>query len=137
MYDEISTLMLTYIHAYARTYVCIQFVLSHDLKSSDGLLMYLIWAVHTYIQTYIQIDIHTSGSVMPKQDLILPSSRGSSHCLFCDSVPYFINTSMLPVSGALQLNTCKTHSMVCHHYHSTISKCLRDNVCGHDGRWHK
>lgn len=45
----------------------------------------------------------TSGSVMRKADLILPSRRGSSHVRFCFSVPYLAMTSMLPVSGAAQL----------------------------------
>ena len=29
-----------------------------------------------------------SGSVMAKQDCILPLTSGSSHCFFCSSVPY-------------------------------------------------
>ena len=32
-------------------------------------------------------------------------SSGSSHCSFWASVPYFSSTSMLPVSGALELKT--------------------------------
>ncbi len=45
----------------------------------------------------------TSGSVMAKPDRIVPSSRGSSHCCFCSSVPNRWMVSMLPVSGAWQL----------------------------------
>ena len=45
----------------------------------------------------------TSGSVMQKALRISARSRGSSHCFFCSSVPYFNSTSMLPVSGALEL----------------------------------
>ena len=47
----------------------------------------------------------TPGSVIVNADRICPSSRGSSHSAFCASVPYFSSTSMLPVSGALQLKT--------------------------------
>ena len=50
-------------------------------------------------------DEATSGSVMQNADRIVPSSNGSSHCFFCSSLPYRSRTSMLPVSGALQLNT--------------------------------
>src|SRR5207249_231559 len=50
-------------------------------------------------------DDATLGSVIAKADRILPSSRGSSHCFFCSGVPYRSSTSMLPVSGAEQLNT--------------------------------
>src|SRR5699024_11822571 len=47
----------------------------------------------------------TSGSVIEKQERISPARRGSSHCFLCSSVPYRANTSIFPVSGALQLNT--------------------------------
>ena len=47
----------------------------------------------------------TAGSVIPKHDLISPASSGVSHRCFCSSVPYLTRTSMLPVSGAEQLNT--------------------------------
>src|SRR5699024_1657088 len=47
----------------------------------------------------------TSGSVMEKHDLISPANSGSSHSFFCFSDPYRSKTSMLPVSGALQLKT--------------------------------
>ena len=45
----------------------------------------------------------TSGSVMAKQDRISPSSSGWSHRSFCSAVPNMVSTSMLPVSGAEQL----------------------------------
>ena len=45
----------------------------------------------------------TSGSVMAKAERISPASSGSSHCFFCSGVPTRSSTSMLPVSGALQL----------------------------------
>ncbi len=47
----------------------------------------------------------TSGSVMAKAERISPLSRGSSQSLRCCSVANICSTSMLPVSGALQLNT--------------------------------
>src|SRR5215210_3381282 len=47
----------------------------------------------------------TSGSVIVNADRIFPSSSGSSHFRRWSSVPYLSSTSMLPVSGALQLNT--------------------------------
>jgi hypothetical protein len=45
----------------------------------------------------------TSGSVMAKAERISPASRGSSHSRFCSSLPNRCSTSMLPVSGAEQL----------------------------------
>ena len=47
----------------------------------------------------------TAGSVMQKALRISPRSSGSSHCSRCSSVPYWSSTSMLPVSGALELKT--------------------------------
>ena len=47
----------------------------------------------------------TSGSVMQNAERISPASSGVSHCSFWASLPYFQMTSILPVSGALQLNT--------------------------------
>src|ERR1700735_371515 len=46
----------------------------------------------------------TSGSVMQKADLISPSSNGFSQRCFCSSEPKCQRTSILPVSGALQLH---------------------------------
>ena len=43
--------------------------------------------------------------VIPKQLRISPSSSGSSHRFFCSGVAKRESISMLPVSGALQLNT--------------------------------
>ena len=37
---------------------------------------------------FVASDEATAGSVMAKQLLIWPSSRGSSHCFFCLAVPY-------------------------------------------------
>ncbi len=47
----------------------------------------------------------TSGSVIVKAERIRPSSSGSSHVSRWASSPYLRRTSMLPVSGALQLKT--------------------------------
>ena len=48
-------------------------------------------------------ELATAGSVMRKALRIRPSSSGSSHWSFCSWVPYLSSTSMLPVSGALEL----------------------------------
>src|SRR3546814_13225324 len=45
----------------------------------------------------------TSGSVMQNAERISPASRGLSQRCLCSSLPYFHHTSLLPVSGALQL----------------------------------
>ena len=45
----------------------------------------------------------TSGSVMAKADRISPASSGRSHWSCCSAVPNMVSTSMLPVSGAEQL----------------------------------
>ena len=50
-------------------------------------------------------ELATSGSVMAKVERISPFSSGRSHCLFCSGVPNWARISMLPVSGAAQLNT--------------------------------
>src|SRR5687768_9635353 len=47
----------------------------------------------------------TFGSVIRNAERILPSSSGSHHCFTCSGVPYLSSVSMLPVSGAEQLNT--------------------------------
>src|ERR1700759_3303496 len=48
-------------------------------------------------------ELATSGSVMANAERISPSSSGISHRCFCSSVPKSWSTSMLPVSGAEQL----------------------------------
>src|SRR5258707_1039792 len=47
----------------------------------------------------------TSGSVMQNAERISPPSSGCSQRCFCSSEPKCHNTSILPVSGALQLHT--------------------------------
>ena len=46
----------------------------------------------------------TAGSVIAKALRISPSSSGESHSFFWASLPKSCSTSMLPVSGAAQLN---------------------------------
>ena len=48
-------------------------------------------------------DEATSGSVMAKAERISPASRGRSHWSCWSGVPNMVRTSMLPVSGAEQL----------------------------------
>src|SRR5437868_14326689 len=55
-------------------------------------------------------DDAPSGSVIRKAERIFPSSSGSHHSLICSGVPYLRSVSMLPVSGAEQLNTSGAHS---------------------------
>src|SRR5690606_20716461 len=50
----------------------------------------------------------TSGSVMAKAERISPSSNGCSHCCCCRGVPNSASSSMLPVSGAAQLDRKST-----------------------------
>ncbi len=47
----------------------------------------------------------TSGSVMQKAERISPASSGTSQRSCCSGEPKCSSTSMLPVSGALQLHT--------------------------------
>src|SRR5579863_1341430 len=54
-------------------------------------------------------DEATAGSVIAKQDRMSPARSGSSHSRFCSGVPYRTSVSILPVSGAEQLNTSGAH----------------------------
>src|ERR1700690_4605346 len=54
---------------------------------------------------FVASEEATSGSVMQKAERISPANSGVSHRAFCSGEPYFTSTSMLPVSGALQLKT--------------------------------
>ncbi|GAA3672596.1 hypothetical protein GCM10022224_041090 [Nonomuraea antimicrobica] len=47
----------------------------------------------------------TSGSVMAKQDICVPSSSGRRYFSFCSSVAQCSKVCMLPSSGAWQLST--------------------------------
>jgi len=51
----------------------------------------------------------TSGSVIAKQERISPCSNGVSQRSACSGVANRCSSSMLPVSGALQLNTSEAH----------------------------
>ena len=55
---------------------------------------------------FVASDEATAGSVMQNAERISAERSGSSHCRCCASVPYITSSSMLPVSGALQLKTC-------------------------------
>src|ERR1700752_3828942 len=48
-------------------------------------------------------ELATRGSVIANADLMVPSSSGLRYFSRCSSVPNSSSTSMLPVSGALQL----------------------------------
>src|ERR1019366_8477413 len=54
-------------------------------------------------------DDAESGSVMQKALRISPASSGTSHCDLISSDPKRCSTSMLPVSGALQLSTSEAN----------------------------
>src|ERR671925_1075546 len=54
---------------------------------------------------FVASEEATAGSVMRNADRIFPSSSGAHHSLTCSGVPYLRSVSMLPVSGAEQLNT--------------------------------
>ena len=47
---------------------------------------------------------------MANAERISPFNRGSNHCFLCASLPYFASTSILPVSGALQLKISELNS---------------------------
>jgi hypothetical protein len=51
----------------------------------------------------------TSGSVIAKHDRISPRSSGASQRSYCAGEAKRCSSSMLPVSGALQLKTSEAH----------------------------
>src|SRR3984957_4048087 len=57
------------------------------------------------VSMLVASDDATAGSVIRKAERISPSISGRSHFFLCSLEPYRMNTSMLPVSGAEQLNT--------------------------------
>ncbi len=59
----------------------------------------------TVVCRLVGSDDATSGSDMAKAERISPFSSGVSHWLRCAGVAKRCSNSMLPVSGALQLNT--------------------------------
>ncbi len=56
------------------------------------------------VEMFVASEEATSGSVIAKADRISPASSGVSQRSFCSSLPNSESTSMLPVSGAAQLN---------------------------------
>ena len=56
-------------------------------------------------------DDATSGSVMQNTDRISPASNGVNQRAFCAALPKWYSTSMLPVSGALQLKISARYSL--------------------------
>ena len=50
-------------------------------------------------------DEATPGSVIANAERISPLSNGLRYISLCSSLPYLSKTSILPVSGAEQLNT--------------------------------
>src|SRR3984885_10013142 len=63
------------------------------------------------VSMLVASDEATAGSVIRKAERISPSIRGRSHLFLCYLVPYRISTSLLPVSGAEQLNTSEAQPM--------------------------
>ena len=55
-------------------------------------------------------ELATSGSVMAKHERISPRSSGASHASRCAGVANRCSSSMLPVSGAEQLNTSEAQN---------------------------
>ena len=53
--------------------------------------------------TFVASELATAGSVIAKAERMSPSSSGRSQRSRCSGVPNWARISMLPVSGALQL----------------------------------
>jgi len=60
--------------------------------------------------TLVASELATCGSVIANADAMVPSSSGLRYFSLCSSVPNSVSTSMLPVSGALQLHTSEVIS---------------------------
>src|ERR1700737_389324 len=63
------------------------------------------------VSILVASDDATAGSVIRNAERISPSISGRSHFFLCSLLPYRMNTSMLPVSGAEQLNTSEAQPM--------------------------
>src|ERR1700689_5926855 len=63
------------------------------------------------VSMLVASDEATAGAVIRNAERISPSISGRSHLRFCSLLPYRMNTSMLPVSGAEQLNTSEAQLM--------------------------
>ena len=76
-----------------------------------------------------------SGSVIEKQLRMSPSSSGRSHVSFCSDVPWSTRISMLPVSGAEQLNAIGATRLRPIASHSIpYSQLVRPVPCSSSGR---
>lgn len=74
-------------------------------------------------------DEATAGSVMAKQLLISPRSRGSSHSRFCSTVPYLhVNTQ---VSPALQGAVTASQLLISHSGRGNSHSCFCSIVLHH------
>mmetsp|Transcript_19690 Transcript_19690/g.56469 ORF Transcript_19690/g.56469 Transcript_19690/m.56469 type:complete len:200 (+) Transcript_19690:2876-3475(+) len=105
-------------------------------RGSDAPLMYHLWPVTDTVRPsslvaicvcmLVASDEAVWGSVIAKQDLICPLASGLSHLSFCCADPNLSSTSMLPVSGAEQLNTsgANAHQPVSSHT-GAYSRCVR------------
>jgi len=76
----------------------------------------------------------TSGSVIAKQERISPCSSGLSQRSVCSSVANMCKSSMLPVSGALQLNASEAHGRRPMISASGAYSTLQSRVPGSSGR---
>ena len=63
------------------------------------------------VKIFLASDDAASGSLMAKQERISPISRGSNHSLRWAGVANRLSNSILPVSGALQLNTSEAQGI--------------------------
>ena len=76
-----------------------------EVHHFSPLMTYLSPLSSIVLPMFVASDEATFGSVIPKADLISPSSKGFNHLSCCSGFPYLSITSMFPVSGAEQLNT--------------------------------
>ncbi len=82
-------------------------------RGSVALVVYHFRPLMTYSSPSRTIELSmlvasldaTAGSVIANDERMSPASSGDSHRSCCSGVPYLASTSMLPVSGAAQLNT--------------------------------
>ena len=81
-----------------------------DVHHFRPLMTYLSPSWRIWLSMFVASDEATAGSVMAKPERISPSSSGLSHWDFCSGVPKRSRISILPVSGAEQLNTSGAHS---------------------------
>src|ERR1019366_8574301 len=63
------------------------------------------------VSMFVASEDATAGSVIKNAEATFPSSIGFSHFSFNAGEAYFANTSILPVSGALQLNISDDHGI--------------------------